>query len=183
MTGKFEKTITARVGRANQLYSTKTGARLVAGCVCLTPDHKKVLMITSSKHKNRWILPKGGVEKDEPDFSVAAQRETWEEAGCVGKIIQKLEVVEDMRPSKEWKNVSKEDFEKLVGNDIKPDQIPRSEFHFYELEIEELQDEFPESHKRQRRLCSFQEAKECLINAKRLELVKALESSNIEKNI
>lgn len=89
---------TAREGRENQVYSPVTGARLVAGCICLTPDKKQVLMITSSAHKKRWIVPKGGVEKDEPNYETTAQRETWEEAGCIGKIVANLGTVEDMRP-------------------------------------------------------------------------------------
>ena len=93
---------TAREGRENQVYSPVTGARLVAGCICLTPDKKQVLMITSSAHKKRWIVPKGGVEKDEPNYETTAQRETWEEAGCIGKIVANLGTVEDMRPPKDW---------------------------------------------------------------------------------
>ncbi|SMN22981.1 similar to Saccharomyces cerevisiae YOR163W DDP1 Polyphosphate phosphatase [Maudiozyma saulgeensis] len=175
----------ARVGRENQVYSEKTGARIVAGCVCLTADHSKVLMINSSADRNKWIIPKGGVENDEVvtnadgtiDYSKTAIRETWEESGCVGEIVDKLGFVEDMRPPKEWNNNFKDEIHK--------DNIivhpPRSEFHIFEMQIVKLKEEFPESQKRNRKLASFEEAKQDLINSKRPELLEALKRSSILK--
>ncbi|CAB4255542.1 similar to Saccharomyces cerevisiae YOR163W DDP1 Polyphosphate phosphatase [Maudiozyma barnettii] len=175
----------ARVGRENQVYSEKSGARIVAGCVCLTTDHSKVLMINSSADRNKWIIPKGGVENDEVivqsdgsiDYSKTAIRETWEESGCVGEIVAKLGFVEDMRPPKEWNNNFK--------NEIHTDNVivhpPRSEFHIYEMQIVTLKDEFPEDHKRNRKLATFEEAQQDLINSQRPELLEALKRSSILK--
>nr|7AUT_A Chain A, Diphosphoinositol polyphosphate phosphohydrolase DDP1 [Saccharomyces cerevisiae S288C] len=172
---------TAREGRENQVYSPVTGARLVAGCICLTPDKKQVLMITSSAHKKRWIVPAGGVEKDEPNYETTAQRETWEEAGCIGKIVANLGTVEDMRPPKDWNKDIKQ-FENSRKDSEVAKHPPRTEFHFYELEIENLLDKFPECHKRHRKLYSYTEAKQNLIDAKRPELLEALNRSAIIKD-
>lgn len=174
------RTEAARVGRSNQVYSAATGARVVAGCICLSRDKDKVLMITSSAHKKRWIFPKGGVEKDEPDYKLTAQRETWEEAGCVGSIGSDLGTIEDMRPPKEW-NKDLQSIGKETGGVIK--HPPRSEFHFYEMEVTELVDKYPESNKRKRDWFSYSKAKEQLLLAKRPELLEALERSAINKEL
>lgn len=175
----------ARTGRDNQVYSDRTGARLVAGCVCLNNDHTKVLMINSSADRNKWIIPKGGVENDEvmtdelgePDYSKTAIRETWEESGCLGEIVKNLGFVEDMRPPKEWnKNFRNEEHKDNII--VNP---PRSEFHIYQMNIITLKDDFPESRKRNRKLATFEEAKQDLIRAKRPELLEALTRSSILK--
>lgn len=177
---KVERTTKSRIGRENQVYSPKTGARIVAGCVCLSKDRKKVVMISSSADKNRWILPKGGVEIDEPDYKLAALRETWEEAGCIGDIVANLGTIEDMRPPKEW-NTDIASFAKNTNEVIS--HPPRSEFHFYEMEVTELSESFPESGKRDRKWFNYQEAKKQLLHAKRPELLIALDRSGIEKDV
>lgn len=175
----LERSKVARVGRKNQVYSKETGARLVAGCVCLDESGQRVLMISSSAHKDKWILPKGGVESDESSYEATAHRETWEEAGCVGTIVKSLGTVEDMRPSKEWNMKFKEQC--ILGDHEIIFHPPRSEFHFFELKIEQLFDEFPECHKRQRRFFAYEDAKRELIRAKRPELLEALDRSSIKR--
>lgn len=161
-----EKCMKAREGRSNQVYSS-TGSRVVAGCVCVNSDSSKVLMISSAAHPDRWILPKGGVEKDElsieGDFSESAVRETWEEGGVTGKVTKYLGKYDDMRKPVEYNN----------------SLIPKTEFHFYELLVEDLADTWPE--KRQRKWADFAEAKADLILAKRLELVEALKDSSLKR--
>ncbi|AAS54756.1 AGR266Cp [Eremothecium gossypii ATCC 10895] len=168
---QFVRTVHSRVGREKQRYSALTGARLVAGCVALNEDKTKVIMIQSlaqGSNGNKWVLPKGGVELDEPDFRDSARRETWEEAGVVGEIVRYLGVIEDMRPPKNWS----------AGGAVHP---PRSEFHFYEMRVQELADEYPEKHKRQRHWFTYSEAKTQLQLAKRPELLEALDRSAIVK--
>ncbi|GME95190.1 unnamed protein product [[Candida] boidinii] len=172
----FVKTAKARKGRSNQVYSKESGARIVAGCIPLDESRTKIIMISSSKHKNRWILPKGGVENDEVEnFAITAKRETWEEAGVTGIITKKLKVVQDHRFTKH-KELTKIDL-KIDG-----DLIPRTEFHFYEMEVDELSTVWPESNRRQRKWCSYSEAKHELIKSKRFELVDALNESSIVKD-
>lgn len=170
----------ARSGRANQVYG-EDGARLVAGCVCLTSDRHHVLMISSSANRNKWILPKGGIETDEPDYKQTAIRETWEEAGCTGEIVSSLGVVKDMRPPKA-KMMDRATFERAKSDGEVNKNPPRSEFHFYELIIGKLEDNFPEMHKRDRKLFTYREAKQNLIEAKRPELLEALTRSSIIKD-
>ncbi|KAI5958728.1 uncharacterized protein KGF55_005726 [Candida pseudojiufengensis] len=164
------KSTEARQGRDNQVYNEETGARIVAGCICLNESKDKVIMISSSKHKDKWILPKGGNEKDESELETAV-RETWEEAGVEGIIIKKLPVVLDSRGSKA--PIIKGDFNKI---------IPKSEFHFFELQVDQLNMNWPEMKKRDRRWCTYSEAKHELKKSNRIELVEALHQSSIIKD-
>ncbi|CAK9441489.1 uncharacterized protein LODBEIA_P53570 [Lodderomyces beijingensis] len=164
------KATTARVGRERQRYNEKTGARIVAGCICLNESKTKVIMISSSKNKGRWVLPKGGNESDESELETAV-RETWEEAGVEGIIVKKLPIVLDSRGHKA--PVIHGEFNEI---------IPKSEFHFFELSVDHLSTDWPELHKRERRWCTYSEAKHELLKSKRPELVEALNSSSIIKD-
>lgn len=152
----------------------ENGARVVAGCICLDADKRKVVLILSSVHKGRWVLPKGGVEEDEAgEYMLTAVRETWEEAGVEGKILRKLSVIDDLR-----KNAT------VIKGDFDPSrEVPKSQFHFYELIVDSLSSTWPESSTRQRRWCTYSEAKHELIKAKRPELLQALDESSIAKDM
>lgn len=167
----LNKSSEARQGRENQRYNEETGARIVAGCICLNETKDKVIMISSSKHKDRWIMPKGGNELDELELETAV-RETWEEAGVEGIIIKKLPVVMDSRGQKA----------PVIKGDFDSDHIPKSEFHFFELQVEQLSTTWPEMKKRERRWCTYSEAKHELLKLKRPELVDALNMSSIQKD-
>lgn len=161
----------ARVGRDLQRYNEETGARMVAGCICLNESKDKLVMILSSSHEGRWVLPKGGIELDETDdFAVTAARETWEEAGVEGKITKKLPIVLDSRGKKA--PVIKGEFDPHV-------MVPKTEFHFYEMIVDNLGTKWPESHKRDRRWCTYSEAKHELTKSKRPELIEALNFTSI----
>lgn len=166
------KSTKAREGRENQRYNSETGARIVAGCICLDETKDKIIMISSSKHKNKWIIPKGGNELDETELETAV-RETWEEAGVEGIILKKLPIVLDSRGNKA--PIIKGDFNSDIAT-------PKSEFHFFELQVDQLSMEWPEMKKRQRRWCTYSEAKHELIKLKRPELVDALDLSSIIKD-
>ncbi|RLV95251.1 Diphosphoinositol polyphosphate phosphohydrolase DDP1 [Spathaspora sp. JA1] len=128
-------------------------------------------MISSSAHAGKWVLPKGGHEKDET-LVETAMRETWEEAGVEGVVVSELPMVLDSRTSAP---VIKGDFDPKIA-------VPKSEFHFFELIVDKMDQEWPESTSRQRRWCTYSEAKHELIKAKRPELVTALNSSSIIKD-
>lgn len=53
-------------------------------------DELQILLVTSSKQKNTWVLPKGAIKKGETAED-AAMRETKEEAGVQGKIQCKID--------------------------------------------------------------------------------------------
>lgn len=163
------KTIKPREGRDQQMYNIKNNARVVAGGIVLDKEMDKVLMISSSKHKNRWIIPKGGVEFDEKEnFAITALRETWEEAGVVGEITKKLPVIEDSR--------------NMLKNPESYEKIPLCEFHFYQMKLIELDTDWPEKDNRLRRWCTYNEAKHELLKSKRPELLSALNDSDILKD-
>lgn len=165
------KTIKPREGRDQQMYNIKNHARLVAGGIILDNALDKVLMITSSKHQDCWILPKGGVEYDEREnFAITALRETWEEAGAVTTVTKKLPVIEDSRDLND-PNIA-ESFKK----------IPLCEFHFYQMKLIQLDFDWPEKDNRLRRWCTYQEAKHELLKSKRPELLSALNDSDIIKD-
>ncbi|KAF8939791.1 NUDIX hydrolase domain-like protein [Dissophora ornata] len=148
------QTAFAREGRQNQLYNN--GARLVAGCVPIDKQGRRVMLVASSKHENEWVLPKGGWENDETQEEAAA-RETWEEAGVIGKIVSLL-------GEYEHKN-------KRTGN-------PESIFIFFEMEVEKVEERWPEMKKRERRWFSFEDAKN-IVSKKVMK--KALEQCSLAK--
>ncbi|CDO57716.1 similar to Saccharomyces cerevisiae YOR163W DDP1 Polyphosphate phosphatase [Geotrichum candidum] len=157
----------ARIGREKQLY-TPSGARVVAGTVILNADKTKVLMVSSQARKDRWIIPKGGVEVDEAnDYKQAALRETWEEAGAIGTITHYLGPVAGTCPTQFW------DGPKTAKRE--------NEFHFYELELEKLEDVWPEGKERKRKWADYQEAREELLKHNRIELAVALEKSSLKR--
>ncbi|XP_068680022.1 diphosphoinositol polyphosphate phosphohydrolase 1-like isoform X1 [Montipora foliosa] len=61
-----------------------------AGCLCFKTDsEKEVLLVTSNRFPDKWIVPAGGVEAGE-QYLDAAIREVLEEAGVQGNIIRPL---------------------------------------------------------------------------------------------
>lgn len=72
----------------------KDGFRLRAACICVRSEAEaEVLLVTSSRRPELWIVPGGGVEPDE-ETSVTAVREVLEEAGVVGALGRCLGVFE-----------------------------------------------------------------------------------------
>lgn len=79
--------------------STRTyddeGYRQRAACLCVrNEDEAEVLLVSSSRAPDRWIVPGGGLEPNE-EPSVAAIREVMEEAGVRGKLGRCLGIFEN----------------------------------------------------------------------------------------
>ncbi|XP_037933815.1 diphosphoinositol polyphosphate phosphohydrolase 2 [Teleopsis dalmanni] len=73
----------------------KDGFRRRAACICVRSDAEaEVLLVTSSRRPELWIVPGGGVEPDE-EPAVTAVREVLEEAGVTGKLGRCLGVFEN----------------------------------------------------------------------------------------
>ncbi|WAR23617.1 NUDT3-like protein, partial [Mya arenaria] len=53
-----------------------------------------ILLVSSSKHIDRWVVPGGGIEPSE-EPKLAAVREALEEAGAQGRLIRQLGVFEN----------------------------------------------------------------------------------------
>jgi len=139
--------IAARTGRDNQRF--ENGIRLTAGCVPVLDG--KVILVTSSKNKSKWGLPKGGWELDET-AAEAALRETYEEAGVRGVVGDELLTNESVS---------------------KAGQIVKAKW--FMLDATELLEEWPEASSRTRamydidaaiEICARAEQREVLIQAK-----------------
>ncbi|KAI7850434.1 NUDIX hydrolase domain-like protein [Circinella umbellata] len=147
----------ARTGRENQRYTTD-GLRQVSIGIPIDPKTKKVLLITSSKYPNAWVLPKGGWENDETQEE-AAKRETYEEAGVLGEIVS------------------------FLGNDqdYSFNGKPKTFYWIYELCVNKIMDTWPETESRQRDWFTYDEA------IKKLErksvLQNALKKSSIASSL
>ncbi|CAO3647843.1 unnamed protein product [Mucor fragilis] len=124
----------SRIGRDNQVFDDND-VRQVTGTIAVDPTTNKVLIISSSKHTGVWVLPKGGWESDETKEQ-SAERETYEEGGVRGHIKGFVGSFLDYNSYGEVK-----------GN-----------VWFYEFEVQEILDNWPEKHFRQRKWCSFEEA-------------------------
>ncbi|KAF9918184.1 hypothetical protein FBU30_000321 [Linnemannia zychae] len=145
----------AKEGRQNQKYDD--GARLIAGCVPIDKRGRRVLLVASSKNEGEWVLPKGGWENDETQEEAAA-RETWEEAGAIGRIVAHLGEYEHK-------------VNKRTGH-------PESIFAFFEMEVERIEERWPEMKKRERRWFTYEEAKQ-IVSKKVMR--KALEQCSLAR--
>ncbi|ORX58025.1 hypothetical protein DM01DRAFT_1333703 [Hesseltinella vesiculosa] len=125
---------TKKARHGGQDVVSEDNVRQVAGCLPIDLANKRFLLISSSKHKDRFVLPKGGWEVDE-NQAHAALRETWEEAGVKGVITRQLGV-----------------FEEVNKNKVKANHW------IFELQIQEVCKKWPEKKKRERRWFTFDEA-------------------------
>uniref|UniRef100_A0A182S826 Nudix hydrolase domain-containing protein n=1 Tax=Anopheles maculatus TaxID=74869 RepID=A0A182S826_9DIPT len=72
----------------------KDGYRRRAACICVRSEAEaEVLLVTSSRRPELWIVPGGGVEPEE-EASLTATREVLEEAGVMGQLGRCLGVFE-----------------------------------------------------------------------------------------
>ncbi|MEJ1281205.1 nudix (nucleoside diphosphate linked moiety X)-type motif 10 [Cricetulus griseus] len=76
------------------------GFKKRAACLCFRSEREdEVLLVSSSRYPDRWIVPGGGMEpEEEPDG--AAVREVYEEAGVKGKLGRLLGVFEQNQDRK-----------------------------------------------------------------------------------
>ncbi|CAN1151538.1 Nudix hydrolase 18, mitochondrial [Linum perenne] len=127
--------LVARTGRELQRYNPM-GGRQVVGCIpyrykeCAdgsVSDELEVLVITSQKGGSGLMFPKGGWELDESEQE-AASRESFEEAGVLGTVEDRLG---------KWTFMSK-------GNGI------FYEGYMFPLLVTEQLDFWPERHVRKR---------------------------------
>lgn len=194
---------------AKDRFNPVTGARLVAGVVVLsnTVSHpseepgKYVLCVSSSRHPNKVVLPKGGWEFNET-VEEAALRECWEEAGVSGTVTRFLLRQADSRPPKDYTpqtsakgsptgstasaceygvNSNGEEVTKYKGLEFTKGNMPsRSEYQYFQVAPTGVYSEWPESDKRIRKWLTYEEAHTAFQG--RGEMVKSLELSDIVKD-
>ncbi|XP_023664729.2 diphosphoinositol polyphosphate phosphohydrolase 2 isoform X2 [Paramormyrops kingsleyae] len=71
------------------------GFKKRAACLCFKNElEEEVLLVSSSRHPDQWIVPGGGMEPEEEPCG-AAVREVYEEAGVRGKLGRLLGVFEN----------------------------------------------------------------------------------------
>jgi len=104
--------------------------RVVCCAIPIARAAGKVLVITSRKRPNHWVLPKGGWESTDVALEAAASREAWEEAGVRGTITRFVTTI----PS------------------------AASTYHFYELDVASLDSDWLECKERRREWVDFAEA-------------------------
>lgn len=104
--------------------------RVVCCAIPISRQAGKILVITSRKRPNNWVLPKGGWEPSDVVLEAAASREALEEAGVRGKITRFVTTI----PS------------------------PASTYHFYELDVSALDQTWMECRERRREWVDYAEA-------------------------
>ncbi|KAF8591052.1 hypothetical protein K439DRAFT_1328137 [Ramaria rubella] len=104
--------------------------RVVCCAIPVARAAGKILIITSRKRDDHWVFPKGGWEPTDRTLEAAAQREAVEEAGVHGTITRFIVTIPGSTAT----------------------------YHFYELDVTMLQEQWPEMHERRREWVDFAEA-------------------------
>jgi len=123
--------------------------RVVCCAIPIARAAGKVLVITSRKRPNYWVLPKGGWESTDVALEAAALREAWEEAGVRGTITRFVTTI----------------------------PTAASTYHFYELDVASLDADWLESRERRREWVDFAEAMQRV--AWKPELMQGLAMSSL----
>ncbi|KAJ7019855.1 NUDIX hydrolase domain-like protein [Mycena alexandri] len=108
----------------------RSSPRIVCCAIPIARAAAKVLLITSRKRPDNWVLPKGGWEASDVRLEAAASREALEEAGVRGTITRY----------------------------VTTQQTPSTIYHFYELDVVTLDQDWLESNERRREWVDYAEA-------------------------
>ncbi|KAL7673626.1 hypothetical protein ACOME3_008479 [Neoechinorhynchus agilis] len=82
--------IRSKNGKVKQRLQNGQGYTMRAACVCIRTNRpERVLLVSSSKKSDKFVIPGGGIENGESGAE-AAKREVYEEAGIRGQIIKHL---------------------------------------------------------------------------------------------
>lgn len=127
-----------------------------------TLDNIRIYLVSSRKHANRFVLPKGGVESGESSRT-AAVRELWEEAGLIGvprasncpfsRSTPAELTVDDHKPHKKSPTSDPDD----------PTFVPRARYTGHEILLkseEGVKQDWPEMHERERKAFTVQQAEQ-----------------------
>lgn len=147
---------------------------------------KFVCLVTSRKHDNLYVLPKGGVEKGETSRE-AAVREMWEEAGLRSASVLPADQHSHSAhppPTTTMATVADHKAHKKspVSDNSSSDFIPRAVYEAHEVEVRKgdalcESADWPERKERQRRWVPLQEA--CDLIAWRRDIHQLLLQSSL----
>jgi len=104
--------------------------RVVCCAIPIARAAGKVLIVTSRKRPESWVLPKGGWEPSDVKLEAAASREALEEAGVRGNITRFVITI----------------------------PTPSATYHFYELDVTNLDHDWLEGKERRREWVDYGEA-------------------------
>lgn len=177
--------------RETQLFIK--GYRIVAGCIIIDKKTERLLLLTYGD-SHHYHFPKGGVEIDElkykkmektknyesiPNvgysFMESALRETWEEAGVKGVISKELGMYYYYNSS-----VITENLHEWVNKKLK--RFPKSIEYYYEMNIQEVCDVWPDGAVRPRKWFGLQECLDELVSNGRYAQFKAVLECSLVKN-
>jgi len=104
--------------------------RVVCCAIPIARAAGKVLIVTSRKRADKWVLPKGGWEVTDQTLEAAASREALEEAGVRGVITRFVVTI----------------------------PTATATYHVYELDVAYLEEDWLESRERLREWVDYNEA-------------------------
>jgi len=123
--------------------------RVVCCAIPIARSSGQVLLVTSRKQPNSWVLPKGGWEPSDRVLEAAASREALEEAGVRGTITRYVTTI----------------------------STASATYHFYELDVASLDQVWLECNERRREWVDYAEAIRRL--AWKTELAQGLRASSL----
>ncbi|GAA5998164.1 hypothetical protein JCM5350_006396 [Sporobolomyces pararoseus] len=144
-------------------------ARQVSVAILVVPSTLEFVVVSSRKHANKWVFPKGGVEQGETSHE-AALREAWEEGGLITKSathLAQLLTVSDSSPH----------ILSPTSDPESPSFVPSAKYHFELFSLpnafESLASEWPESHERSRKMVQgWEELTKTVSWGRRSEIMK-----------
>jgi len=104
--------------------------RIVCVAIPIIRAGAKVLLVTSRKRGDKWVLPKGGWEPADMTLEAAACREAFEEAGVRGNVTRFVVTIP-------------------TSNVI---------YHVFEMDVTGMEDDWLERHERTREFVDYSEA-------------------------
>jgi 8-oxo-dGTP pyrophosphatase MutT (NUDIX family) len=119
-------------------------------------NEKLAILFVTSQRRGRWILPKGGLLRNE-SHKKGCKREVFEEAGVTGEVLTDFPITMPIG--------------KAVGNSIQTVVVT-----YYPMLVKIQLDEWPEQNKRERHWALLKDAKRVVDHADLVHLIQLFDS-------